>query len=113
MAYYKMLRGANDIVGRVFLTTNKGDSMSVFTCDGGTLKKACTNEVDVGDANPTLVLCAECNHGSVAFNCVDGGSHSCDCAACGPQGWPEVNEPEEPVDGSIPGRSVEEFSFFK
>lgn len=86
--------------------------MSTFTCDGGTRTKACTNEVDVGYANPTLVLCAECNGGTAAFNCVDSGNYSCDCAACGPQGWPEP-EPCEPIDGSIPGQSVEDYPFFK
>lgn len=67
-------------------------NMSVFTCDGGTREKACINEVNVGYANPSLVLCAECNGGSDAFNCVDSGNYSCDCAACGPQPWSELTD---------------------
>jgi len=65
--------------------------MAKYECDG---KDSCTTQVDVGDANPSFVICAECNHGQAMFNCVDSGNHSCDCKACGPQFWSnEVHEP--------------------
>jgi len=53
--------------------------MSKLICDG-------CNEtsVEVGESNPSLVLCAECNHGEAAWNCVDAGSYSCECKFCGP-----------------------------
>lgn len=63
--------------------------MAKYECDG---KDSCSTQVDVGDANPSFVICAECNHGEAAFNCVDSGNYSCDCKACGPQPWSTVDE---------------------
>ena len=67
--------------------------MAKFTCDG---KDNCKTEVEVGEANPSFVICAECNNGQATFNCVDTGNYSCNCTACGPQDYPPLEE--EPID---------------
>ena len=56
--------------------------MASYTCNG---TDSCETKVNVGDANPSLVICADCNHGTAVFNCLDFGNHSCDCEICEPK----------------------------
>ena len=75
--------------------------MSTFECDGGKIDKRCTNKVDVGESNPSLVICGDCNGNGQAFwNCVDAGNHSCECSYCGPSGYTAETQPQEPEEGT-------------
>ncbi len=53
----------------------------------------CANRVDVGYSNPSLVVCADCNEGEAAWNCVDFATHSCDCDFCGPPKTKDIRGP--------------------
>lgn len=71
--------------------------MATFNCDD------CDTLVDVGDSEPSIVLCATCNAGSATWNCVlSGGYGLCDCKVCGPLPDPT----EGPEWGIDPGPEV-------
>lgn len=42
----------------------------------------CNEPIDVGESNVSLAACARCNNGHAVWNCLDVGTHSCDCSIC-------------------------------
>ena len=59
-------------------------------------------EVCVGESNPSIVICGECNGGTAVWNCVDVGNHSCDCSHCEPEISIWMIHPLRPFPSSLP-----------